>query len=383
LSDISSLQKIYNDGVRATSEVPVFIIDKEKLTGNLFNDSLSIRDQFSEQFPDKDFPSNIDFQDLTRRVLNNGPAVFPYDFKAGGDADSICVANGLGGTDYLREDTIKQVLFGDVEEYANEIKIPMPQMAKYIGNHEGHHCTQNLASESSSVIPEVREHILKHSIGSRELPSEMRFLKEMGAERVAMENADPAFVQFMHDVRAYKTYFGGIRANYAANVAFNSGNSTVEEHYNVAKNLKDEITQKMSEELGLTGEEVMEFREQDPELFYRVVDNMVARGNFDDNSILREYVEEHSAATRAFLKLDEMRQVNPNLSIQKEGWDYTDQEVYFWEETKGASAEQVRQDFNVSGGAVNEALHLEEPRIAQVSKPNALAANHSNLSKLG
>lgn len=330
------IQQTFREAAQAATQIPLFFIDPTRLNDDPQHNLEVFKEQFREQFPDREIPwtdeklvEEMELEDLLQVSRIEGPfAINPEIMEA-----DFCLMNDIG--QFFEED----VTTGGINLTTKE------GIVSFLTDVEPDEL-HPISGTTGDYIPYVADHEIKHC----EQPSETETIeKESGADKFALSRADPAVAQEIRDARAYDAPG---HTNHATNILSQSDNiagEDIEAHRDTIRAMAEEIDVRMAREFGEDtayfksdiedAEDIYDnlgsdhliseiLRLEDRGLYHDTIDRMLADGAFDDDPLLKEYIEDQQVAARRLVNVDVIGfNDGPDTAVEQNAIEYIENDV--------------------------------------------------------
>lgn len=287
-NDQESIDKAYKDGVKSAYNGDVLFLNPRDFNGDVEHDLGVFKKAIEDQYPED--ADNVDVSDpsirsilieLTQQARDGGPFAVRL-------SEDSCIVN-MPDDDYSTKKGFVSEISGIPQEYLADVPGKIEDYVEYAGIHEGVHC-----GDPANVIG------IDHD-DAETLQGETK--ADFVADSVMIHKGKDDVVQTIAHSRAVGILYGS-DSDHATTVVKARLDEDVEIDYKALIDLSDglesELVKAMVKEIGVDDEsDIAELYEESPELFYDVVETMVARGVFDDNNPLKEAVVDLMNGERA------------------------------------------------------------------------------------
>jgi hypothetical protein len=277
--------KIHPENEQSASTSPE---ERERIENSLKTDAANLKSQFASQ---ENFPAE-ELENLNEEVFTKFVAQSklrgPFAMKIDNEGQALCVVNKPDSNFDEKHEIASAISRIDADKLGN---IPGGDHLhlRYLGIHEGVHCSQELYDRSSLS-----------SIGISIKTLEREAQADKAASNYLEQRGEHETSQFMKDMRALGTSHDPKHAT-SAIVDNHHDHTKLEANaadYFAAVTTETSMILGVGESLNLNYDNTLLLREQNPEAFLNEVDRLVEKGEFDHDPALKEYIQDYSDAYR-------------------------------------------------------------------------------------
>lgn len=293
----------FRDTVHEIYNGKVFFIDPKKFTGNTEEDQQSLIEQYVEQFPDKERPNLDDpndiavIKDLIDTSRSNAPFAIPTEDN---NEEKTCIVNEPNENLATKEEIVS-AMSGIDEDLLNPIPGTTEQYIEYIAAHEAEHCLQVPIAYTDSTLYTAAETLSAET--SADFVANSHITNKYGEEGEEV-------VETMSHTRAASLLVYNSK-DHATSIPLNDLEAENREidydaSIQIAENVHDKMHTSISEHVGFSDkDESIDLYDENPELFWDIVDNAITQGIFNEDPRLKETIANISAAERTLKNLEE------------------------------------------------------------------------------